>query len=220
MEYLFKYNLILLGDQGVGKSSILNNFLNSHNINQVETTIGVDFGSKILQIDKNKIKLHIWDTAGHERFRSITTSYLNKAECILLIFDLSNSKSFKNISYWIEAVKKVNQNDIPMFLIGNKNDLISKFRYEEEINLKDNIFDDKNLIEYYEVNINNIDKINKIFLDITRYMYEKRYLLETKNKNNINNKNQNNKNQNNKNSNKIVNLDDKEENNNYFKKCC
>ena len=109
---------------------------------------------------------------GTRKISCITTSYLNKAECILLIFDLSNSKSFKNISYWIETVKKVNQNDIPMFLIGNKNDLLSKFRYEEEINLKDNIFDDKNLIEYYEVNINNFDKINKIFLDITKYMYE------------------------------------------------
>jgi small GTP-binding protein len=90
-DYLFK--IILIGDCNVGKTSFLYKFVENYNTKVYEPTIGVDFNSKIVEdSNNNKIKLHIWDTAGQEKFRSIVETYYRDAAGVILIYDITNKE--------------------------------------------------------------------------------------------------------------------------------
>lgn len=123
--------LLLLGDSNVGKSSFLNRYINDIYQYKHELTIGVDFGSKIIDINGTEFKLNIWDTAGQETFRSITTSYYRGSHCALIFFDLSNKQSFINTKMWIDTYLEYGKSNI--LLIGNKSDK-NKAVTESEIN--------------------------------------------------------------------------------------
>ena len=124
--------VIILGDSGVGKSSILNTFLNeTYRYGAMYSTIGVDFGSKIVEIDKNKVKLMIWDTAGQERYRAITRCYFRGANIALLVFAVDDRKSFKNLDKWIADLRRETK-DCPIVLVGNKTDLQDKRKITQE----------------------------------------------------------------------------------------
>jgi Ras-related protein Rab-1A len=115
--------IVLLGNDNVGKTSLCLKFIkNIFRIN-VESTIGVNFYTKILQYHGNQYKLVLWDTAGHERFRSILTNYYKLADLYILMFDLSNKKSFESLPYWLNQIEinnPVENNKI--IVLGNKSD--------------------------------------------------------------------------------------------------
>ena len=121
-----KYKLIFLGDQSVGKSCILNRFLNDTFIEEYQTTIGLDFQSKNVQIDNQDIHLLLYDTAGQEKFRSLIPMYTRDANIILLVYDISNRDSFTNLSQWLKDLTNVNMEEIILCVVGNKIDLIDK----------------------------------------------------------------------------------------------
>lgn len=125
-EYDYLFKLIIVGDSGVGKSSLLNRFSDDVYTDSYISTIGVDF--KIRTIDTNgKIcKLQIWDTAGQERFRTITSSYYRGAHGILLVFDITNPESFTNIQQWLSEVNNYASETVNLILIGTKADLAEK----------------------------------------------------------------------------------------------
>ena len=116
--------IILLGDRGVGKTSLCNRLCNNIFEKDTKATIGVDLFIKVFQTDNKSFKLQLWDTAGQERFRSITASYYNKVSIVLLLFDYSNIDSFKNLPYWINEIK-LRANKSKIILIGNKTDMKS-----------------------------------------------------------------------------------------------
>src|SRR5437870_2332915 len=102
-DYVFK--IILIGDSGVGKSSILYR-LSDDKFSDVTSTIGVDYKTKIMNIDNKNIKLMIWDTAGQERFRAITSSYYRNVHGAILVYDITNRESFNNLHKWITAIEQ------------------------------------------------------------------------------------------------------------------
>ena len=118
-----KYKLILLGDQGVGKSCILNRFLNDTFIEDYQATIGLDFQSKNVQIENQAIHLLLYDTAGQEKFRSLIPMYTRDANIILLVYDISNKDTFNHLPDWIRDLTNVNINEIIFVIVGNKIDL-------------------------------------------------------------------------------------------------
>ena len=91
-------------------------------------TLGVDLGSKIINISGQKVKLIIWDTAGSEEFRSLTRSYYRAVAGILLIYDVTNEKSFEQLNFWLEECNKNSNDNVSIFLLGNKSDLTDKRR--------------------------------------------------------------------------------------------
>ena len=118
-----KYKLIFLGDQGTGKSSILNRFVDDKFIPTYQATIGLDFQSKNIQIDNQDIHLLLYDTAGQEKFRSLIPMYTREANIIILVYDITRKDSFLHIPSWINELSNVKIEDIIFALVGNKIDL-------------------------------------------------------------------------------------------------
>ena len=121
-----KYKLIFLGDQSVGKSCILNRFLNDTFIEDYQATIGLDFQSKNVQIDNQDIHLLLYDTAGQEKFRSLIPMYTRDANIIILVYDISNRDSFTNLTHWLKDLTNVNMEEVILCIVANKIDLVDK----------------------------------------------------------------------------------------------
>ena len=121
-----KYKLIFLGDQSVGKSCILNRFLNDTFIADYQATIGLDFQSKNVQIDNQDIHLLLYDTAGQGKFRSLIPMYTRDANIILLVYDISNRDSFTNLTHWLKDLTNVNMEEVILCIVANKIDLVDK----------------------------------------------------------------------------------------------
>ncbi len=121
-----KYKLIFLGDQNVGKSSILNRFLNDTFMEDYQATIGLDFQSKNVQIDNQDIHLLLYDTAGQEKFRSLIPMYTRDADIILLVYDITNKESFVNLSLWLKDLTNINFDEAIICIVANKIDLNEK----------------------------------------------------------------------------------------------
>ena len=106
-----KYKIVIIGDCGSGKSSLLLKFVEGTFQDNHYATIGVDLKAKYINIDGTTVKINIWDTAGQERFRSIIGSYYSTASGIILVFDLTNRESFLNLKIWIDELKSIDKDD-------------------------------------------------------------------------------------------------------------
>lgn len=129
-DYLFK--LLLIGDSGVGKTCVLFRFSEDAFNTSFISTIGIDFKIRTIELDGKKIKLQIWDTAGQERFRTITTAYYRGAMGIMLVYDITNEKSFENIKNWIRNIEENASADVEKMLLGNKCELNEKRQVSRE----------------------------------------------------------------------------------------
>jgi len=123
-DYLFK--VLLIGDIGVGKSSIFNRFGNSSFDEDQKSTIGVDFLSivldKVPRWEDQRLMIQLWDTAGQEKFRTITRTYFKGAHGAIIVYDITSKSSFNNVSNWVQEVDKYSALGITKLLIGNKCD--------------------------------------------------------------------------------------------------
>ena len=118
--------MLIVGESGVGKSCLLIRFTEGIFIENYISTIGVDFKIRTIKQDNKTIKLQIWDTAGQERFRAITKSYYHGSHGIVIVYDISDRKTFDKIPDWMEQIKQSDDNeDSCKILIGNKCDLAS-----------------------------------------------------------------------------------------------
>merc|ERR1719305_2086606 len=118
---LNKYKLVFLGDQSVGKTSIITRFMYDTFDTAYQATIGIDFLSKTMFLeDKSSIRLQLWDTAGQERFRSLIPSYIRDAAAAVVVYDITKRASFAATSKWVEEVRNERGEDAVVALVGNK----------------------------------------------------------------------------------------------------
>jgi len=120
---LRKYKLVFIGDQSVGKTSIISRFQYDTFDDHYQTTIGIDFVSKTVPVDDGTVRLQLWDTAGQERFRSLIPSYIRDSHVAVVVFDITSRESFEATSKWIADVRAQRGNDVIIVLVGNKTDL-------------------------------------------------------------------------------------------------
>ncbi|KRH95132.1 GTPase Rab1/YPT1, small G protein superfamily [Pseudoloma neurophilia] len=131
-EHHFLFKTILIGNSGVGKTSIITRYVDKIYTENFISTIGVDFKIKTIELDGNIVKLQIWDTAGQERFRAITTSYYRGSQCILIVFDVTDRESFNEIPSWIQEIKKKCVKNPLIVVLGNKIDDKDKLDVTED----------------------------------------------------------------------------------------
>ncbi|CAO3595767.1 ras family-domain-containing protein [Absidia repens] len=123
---LRKYKLVFLGEQSVGKTSLITRFMYDTFDNAYQATIGIDFLSKTMYLSDRTVRLQIWDTAGQERFRSLIPSYIRDSSVAVIVYDISNRESFMNTSKWIDDVRAERGTEAIVVLVGNKTDLNEK----------------------------------------------------------------------------------------------
>nr|XP_048674027.1 ras-related protein Rab-37 isoform X2 [Caretta caretta] len=121
------HKTILVGDSGVGKTSLLVQFDQGKFIpGSFSATVGIGFTNKVVAVDGVKVKLQIWDTAGQERFRSMTHAYYRDAQALLLFYDITSKMSFDNVRAWLTQIHEYAQKDVVIMLLGNKADVSSE----------------------------------------------------------------------------------------------
>eukprot|EP00871_Galdieria_phlegrea_P000827 jgi/Galph1/1745/GphlegSOOS_G408.1 len=119
---LTKYKLVFLGDQSVGKTSIITRFMYDKFDANYQATIGIDFLSKTMYLEDRTVRLQLWDTAGQERFRSLIPSYIRDSSVAIIVYDVTNRASFLSVNKWLEEVRNERGDDVILVLVGNKAD--------------------------------------------------------------------------------------------------
>ena len=169
----FEAHIITLGDSQVGKTSLIRRYTENQFTGEYLTTIGFDLKIKKMTLpNEEEIRIKVSDTAGQERFKSIATNYLKKANGILLVYDVTKETSYNNIDNWLEQIKSDSDIKRPMILIGNKSDMvnervISKEKGEE---LAKNCCGG---IKFYETSCKTGDNVDKAFDDLVYQIYNK-----------------------------------------------
>jgi len=179
-EHVFKF--IIIGNAGTGKSCILHQFVElEFKKGPVKHTVGVEFGSKVMNLGNARVKLQVWDTAGQERFRSVCHSYYRKFDiditycfngcCLggamgaLIVYDISNQESFDALAHWVEDARALAGNDVCIVLCGNKSDLVD----EREVELLEaSRFAQENNSMFLETSALTGQNINEVFLMCAR----------------------------------------------------
>ena len=121
---MLKTKVVILGDSGVGKSSILHRLKFDNFHQKMESTIGCEFFAKDINVNNHNLKLLLWDTAGQEVFRSFTPNFLRGAKIVLIAYDLNNIVTLNNVEVWINQAEKIK--NVKIIIFGNKCDLNEK----------------------------------------------------------------------------------------------
>ena len=160
--------LLLLGDSSVGKTSILLKYISNKFDESSISTVGVDYMDKIIDYNKFKIKLQIWDTSGEEKFRTITKNFYRNADGLLVVFDLTKKESYDHIKSWINEAKE-NNDKLKTILIGNKLDLKDERIVAIDVAKQ---FAEKNNLKYIETSAKDGTNINESFQTIIDLLFD------------------------------------------------
>ena len=176
-SYDMIFKIVLIGDTSVGKTNMLSRYIsNEYNPNS-QSTIGVELSTKNYIFDNNEVKVQIWDTAGQEKYRSITSSYYKGAQGCLLVYDITRKETFDNIDKWFSELKNSSNSDITAILIGNKCDLSNERKVTtEEAQKKAKLLN----MAFMETSALDGSNIDKAFSELVSNVYQK-------NKQNFNN---------------------------------
>ena len=169
---------VILGDCGVGKTSLVRKYI-SNEFGDHQSTLGASFWELSLDYTdtENKghiIPIHIWDTAGQERYRGLTPMYIRNTDIALIVYDVNNKDSFNNLKEWFKILKASIKTEIPIFILGNKQDL-EKVVTDEDIIVYTNSVDD--YTSHYFVSAKTAYNVNKVFESIK---YESRKIIKKK----------------------------------------
>ena len=168
-DFDFLIKLLLIGDSGVGKSCLLIRFADDSFNTSFITTIGIDFKVRTVSLDGRRVKLQIWDTAGKERFKTITTANYRGAMGILLVYDVTQERTFGSIDNWLKAIEQHASASVNKLLIGNKADtagpLVEKRAVERQ---RGQALADKHKMSFFETSAKESSNVDQAFLSIAR----------------------------------------------------
>ncbi|ELP95054.1 GTP-binding protein YPTC5, putative [Entamoeba invadens IP1] len=161
--------MILIGDSGVGKSSLMNQFIEKTFTAQYKATIGADFLTKEVSINGTAVTLQIWDTAGHEKFMSFGAAFYRGSDCCLLVLDVTNEQSFKSLDTWkkefLNGANVTNPKDFPFVVLINKMDE-DPSKHTVNVNAVKQWCENNGAIPYYETSAKTGLRVDQAFLDV------------------------------------------------------
>jgi len=164
--------MVVIGDTGVGKSCLLLQFVDKRFSSVHDLTIGVDFGTRIVEIGSEKVKLQIWDTAGQESFRSIARSYYRDASGALLVYDITRRESFTHLGRWLAEAQQYANSHITITLVGNKADLEHRRVVATEEGQE---FARENGLVFVEASAKSAEKVEEAFLRTAELVYQRQF---------------------------------------------
>jgi len=168
-DYTYLFKIVIIGDSAVGKSNIFTRFIKDEFNMDSKATIGVEFSAKNVTIQDKVIKAQVWDTAGQERFRALAKNYYRGAVGALLVYDITNYESFKNVEKWLKEVKEHAEPHLVTLLIGNKNDLEDKRAVKTEEGAE---FAEKQGLGFVETSAKNNVNIETAFNKLVTEIFE------------------------------------------------
>ena len=157
------FKVIVIGDKSVGKTAIVNRYTKEEFYDNIQSTIGADYTSKIVQLDDEFVKLNIWDLSGQERYSSLFSVFFRDAKGCFIVYDISKKESFDNLNKKFNLIKNIAEfenRDIAIILVGNKKDL----EEERKVTTKEGEeFANKMGCHFFETSAQNNENINEIF---------------------------------------------------------
>ena len=166
--------VILVGDMGVGKSSLISQYIKKEFPESPLPTIAVEFTTIIIKmINGDKVKMQIWDTAGQEKYKSIASHHYRKAVGALLVYDVSRRITFDNCMKWYTELKNYTDKECIICIVGNKLDIVLKRPNLREVTKEEGEnFAKRNKTLFYEMSARRYDEINRCFEDLIKKVYE------------------------------------------------
>ena len=170
IKYDLSFKIIIIGDSGVGKSSLTLRATKNQFQDYYNATVGFEFFSQNIKIDDTIIKLQMWDTCGQEIYRSLISSFYKNSSLAMIMYSIEDEESFRHLDYWIKEIKNNSNPDIKIILIGNKVDLEDKrtvSKEEEEKFAKEN-----GIEEVYETSAKTGFNAKNIFCRAAQILYK------------------------------------------------
>ena len=181
-DEIISFKILILGDQSVGKTSFIIRYCDNIFYDEMISTIGIDVIKKSIEIHNKNIIIKIFDTAGQERFKSISKNYFKSSDGILLLYDVSNLESFNSIKGWINNIEEsLNLSEIGFVVVANKVDIPEDERQVSDLMKKDL---EKSLnIKIIEASAKDNKNVEECFMMLVNKIYENRYELDSKDNN-------------------------------------
>ena len=165
---LINFKIIIIGDSGVGKSSILKRAVQDKFEGSYQATIGFEFLLLHYKVNELKFKLQIWDTCGEEMYRSLVQGFYRNTSLALVVYDVHDKKTYDSLDIWIRDIRKNTEQDLPIFVAGNKTDLEREVPSEEA-----RVFTLSNRVIYFtECSAKTGKNVNEIFVEAAKHLYK------------------------------------------------
>ena len=161
--------LLIVGGSGVGKTNFLNMFLNNKFNQNYFSSTGIDLQDKIMNIKNKKVRIQIWDTAGQEKYKSITKNLFLKVMGALVLYDITNEESFTKLKEWVELIKEECGRHIKILIIGNKSDLESQRAIDKEDAMK---YANEEKVQYIECSSKTGENVEKAIIVLSEKILE------------------------------------------------
>ena len=153
--------VIVIGDSGVGKTAITKRLVENSFQEHTASTIGIEYEFTTINVNGKSVKLSIWDTAGQEKFKSVSRAYYRQAACVLLVFDITVKETFEHVNSWLQDVRSLSDGEPSFILVGNKSDL-AESRVVSTSEAQD--FGEENHIEYIETSAKEGTNVSEAFI--------------------------------------------------------
>jgi small GTP-binding protein len=177
-DNFINFKIIIIGDSGVGKSSLLKRAVQNKFEEGYQATIGFEFLLMHYQVNELKLKLQIWDTCGEEMYRSLIQGFYRNTSLALIVYDITKKETFDALDIWLKDIRKQLVEDIPIFIVGNKNDLDHQVSSDDA-----KLYASSNRTKYFtECSAKSGQNVKEIFTEAAKYLYQTYKQFKSQNK--------------------------------------